>query len=316
MSLDASAQTVLDLVEATGRPPFETLDAAEARRVYKAGRVVLQSAPQPVAAVRDLTAPGPGGSIPLRLYRAAGASPEARLPLLIYYHGGGWVLGDLETHDVVCRHLANAAGCALLAVDYRMGPEHKFPAAVDDAFAVLNWATGEAATLGIDARRIAVGGDSAGGNLSAVVSLLARDQGAPKLALQLLIYPATDFIRDDYASQRRFGEGYLLTTASQAWFHRHYLRSESDRVDWRVSPMRAPSLRSVAPAWVLTAGYDPLCDEGEAYARRLAAEGVPVATRRFDGQIHGFVTMGKMIPEAAQALDEAGAAVRRAFAAG
>lgn len=312
MPLDPGAKAVLDLAKAAGQPPYETLDAKVARALYRASRAVLQLDPQEVGAVRDLTAPGPGGPIPLRLYRARGVRAETRLPLLVYYHGGGWVLGDIETHDVVCRHLVNAAGSALLSVDYRMGPEHKFPAAVDDCFAVLNWAVSEAEALGIDASRVAVGGDSAGGNLSAVVSLLARDRGGPPLALQLLIYPATDFA-GSYASQKTFAEGYLLTAANQAWFRGHYLRGEADAADWRASPLRAPSLKGVAPAWVLTAGYDPLSDEGEAYAKRLAAEGIPVATRRFDDQIHGFITMGKMVPAAGRALDEAGAAVKAAF---
>jgi acetyl esterase len=312
MSLDPGAKTVLDLAEAARRPPYETLGAAEARALYRAGRVVLQPEPREVGAVRDLTAPGPGGAIPLRLYRARGTKAETKLPLLVYYHGGGWVLGDIGTHDVVCRHLANAAGAAVLSVDYRLGPEHKFPAAVDDSFAALTYAVDAADDLGIDASRIAVGGDSAGGNLAAAVSLLARDRGGPRLALQLLIYPATDFA-GSYPSQSKFADGYLLTAANQAWFHRQYLRDEADAADWRASPIRAPSLRGVAPAWVLTAGYDPLCDEGEAYAKRLAAEGVAVTTRRFDDQIHGFITMGRMIPAADLALDEAGAAVKAAF---
>jgi acetyl esterase len=312
MTLDPGAKAVLDLVTAANRPPYETLDAPAARELYRAGRAVLQPEPPAVSDIRDLEAPGPGGPIRLRFYRPAGAAATAMLPLLVYYHGGGWVIGDLDTHDGVCRHLANAAGCAVLSVDYRLAPEHKFPAAVDDALAALQWASAQEATLKIDASRIAIGGDSAGGNLSAAVSLLVRDLGAPALALQVLIYPAVDFI-GSYASQSRFADGYVLTASNQRWFRNQYLRSEADKADWRASPLRAASLKGVAPAWILTAGYDPLCDEGEAYAKRLAAEGVAVTHRRFDGQIHGFINMGKIVPQAAQALDAAGAALKAAF---
>jgi acetyl esterase len=266
-----------------------------------------------VAAVRDLAAPGPAGLVPLRLYRPLGAAAEVPLPALVFFHGGGWVIGDLDTHDVVCRRLANASGAAIVSVDYRLAPEHKFPAAVEDAFAVTGWAAGAgAAVLGIDGRRLAVGGDSAGGNLATVTALLARDAGGPALRCQLLIYPATD-LNMRHESQRRLAEGHLLTRSGQEWFHAQYLRSAADRDDWRASPLLAPSLAALPRTYVLTAGHDPLGDEGEAYARRLREAGVAVTERRFPGQIHGFITMGRMIAAAGQALDDAGAALKEAL---
>ena len=314
MELDPGAQRVLDLMREAGRPPYETLQPSEARVLYRKGRALLQPEPPPVAQVRDLAMPAPHGEIKLRLYRGAGTRPDRKLPALVFFHGGGWVIGDLDTHDGVCRHLANAAGCAVIAVDYRLAPEHKFPVAVDDAFAALLWVASEAAALRVDATRLAVGGDSAGGNLSAVVTLRARESGFQGLRFQLLIYPATDFA-GQYGSQERFAEGHLLTKANQAWFRGHYLRGEADYSDWRASPLRADSLAGLPPAYVLTAGFDPLCDEGEAYAARLEAEGVPVTRRLFPGQIHGFITMGKAIGAAETAVLEAADALKAAFAA-
>lgn len=313
MPLDPDAQRILDLVAQSGKPPYEELSPEAARRLYRDGRRVLAPDPMPIAEARDLTAPGPHGPVPLRLYRPEAAARP--LPALVYFHGGGWVIGDIETHDGVCRHLANAARCAVLSVDYRLGPEHRFPAAVDDAFAATRWVAGQAEALGLDPRRLAVGGDSAGGNLAAVVSLLARDAGSPPLCCQLLFYPATD-LGMSFPSQERFAEGYLLTRANQLWFHGHYLRGPEDREDWRASPFKARSLEGLPPAYVLTAGFDPLRDEGEAYARRLVEAGVRVTSRRFPGQIHGFLTMGRIIAASAAALDEAGVILAHAFAGG
>jgi acetyl esterase len=312
MALDPDARRVIDLIRDSGRPPYETLTPAEARTLYREARRVLSPEPPEVAEVRELPAPGPAGPIPVRLYRAAGTAP-GRQPALLYYHGGGWVIGDRDTHDVVCRHLANAAGCTVLSVDYRLAPEHKFPAAVDDAYAAAAWAAREAESLGIDGTRLAVGGDSAGGNLAAVVALLARDRGGPALSFQLLIYPATDLTMT-HDSHRRYAEGYVLTNSNTRWFRGNYLNSLADAEDWRASPLRAPSLAGAPPAWVLTAGFDPLCDEGEAYAQRLRDEGVPAVHRRIPDQIHGFITMGKIVRATAPALDEAAAALKAAFA--
>jgi acetyl esterase len=309
MPLDPDAEILLEMVRAANRPAFETIGAAEARLLFNAGRKVLAPDPMPVAETRDLAIPGPGGPIPARLYRA---TATGNLPVLVFFHGGGWVVGDIESHDTGCRHLGNRAECAVVSVDYRLAPEHKFPAAVEDCLAATAWVAGNAASLGVDAGRLAVGGDSAGGNLAAVVSLLARDHGTPRIGHQLLIYPATDAaMRHD--SMARFAEGYVLTRATMRWFYEQYLSAPADAADWQASPLAAPDLSGLPPAFVLTAGYDPLCDEGDAYAARLAAAGVAVTHRRFAGQVHGFALNGKIIRAAETALDEAAAALRAAL---
>ena len=309
MPLDPDAQILLEMVRAANRPAFETIGAAEARLLFNAGRKVLAPDPMPVAETRDLAIPGPGGPIPARLYRA---TATGNLPVLVFFHGGGWVVGDIESHDTGCRHLANRAECAVVSVDYRLAPEHKFPAAVEDCLAATAWVAGNAAALGIDAGRLAVGGDSAGGNLAAVVTLLARDHGTPRIGHQLLIYPATDAAMR-HESMARFAEGYVLTRSTMRWFYEQYLRAPADAADWQASPLAAPDLSGLPPAFVLTAGYDPLCDEGDAYAARLAAAGVAVTHRRFAGQVHGFALNGKIIRAAETALDEAAAALRAAL---
>jgi acetyl esterase len=313
MALDRDAERVLEMVRLSGRPPYETLTAPEAREMFLAAREALAPDPAQVAEVRELLAPGAAGTvIPLRLYRGAATARGEILPALVYFHGGGWVIGDLDTHDSLCRHLANAARCIVVAVDYRLAPEHKFPAAVEDCFAATSWVAQEGAALSIDCERLAVGGDSAGGNLAAVVSLIAGDRGAPKLRCQALLYPAVD-CGMTHPSHDRFAEGYLLTRPTMKWFYEQYLREPADVGDWRASPLRADDLSGVAPALVLTAGNDVLCDEGEAYARRLQEAGVPVQLRHFPDQIHGFLTMGKIIEAAQPALDDIAAALRAAW---
>src|SRR6202045_4493880 len=231
MPLDHDAEMLLEMIRAANRPAFETVGADEARLLFNAGRKVLAPDPMPVAETRDLAIPGPGGPIPARLYRPAATGT---LPVLVFFHGGGWVVGDIESHDTGCRHLANRAECAVVSVDYRLAPEHKFPAAVEDCFAATAWIAQEAAALGIDRERLAVGGDSAGGNLAAVVSLIARDRGAPKLRCQALLYPAVK-CGMTHASHDRFAEGYLLTRPTMKWFREHYLRGPADVEDWRAS---------------------------------------------------------------------------------
>jgi len=259
-----------------------------------------------IGAVRDLLADG----IPARLYRPRGVPASTPLPGLIFFHGGGWVIGDLETHDVLCRQLTAGAGISVVSVDYRLAPEHKFPAAADDAWAATRWVAAHAAELAIDARRLAVGGDSAGGNLAAVVALLARDHRAPSLALQVLIYPVTD-VATAWPSYSQFAEGFMLTRDSMQWFIAQYLAPEADGGDWRVSPLRAPSLADVAPALVVTAGFDPLRDEGDAYAHKLREAGVRVDHISYGGMIHGFVPMGRLIETGNRAVAHIAASLRQ-----
>jgi acetyl esterase len=300
--LHPQAQALLRLMEEKKIPPTQTLPVREAREFYRVRRAVTQPEPPEVALVRDLAAPGPGGPIPLRLYRPAGSAAGQVLPVLVYYHGGGWVIGDLDTHDTLCRSLANGAGCAVVAVDYRMGPEHRFPAAVDDALAATRWVRANAASLQVDPARLAVGGDSAGGNLAAVVALAARDAGDLPIRFQLLIYPATDQRKGVYRSRTANGKGYLLEEATMDWFHDHYIDDKRHDDDWRASPMLAANHAGLPPAFVLTAGFDPLRDEGVAYAQALDEAGSRASLVSFERQIHGFITMGKVIDEANTAV--------------
>lgn len=311
MAIDPQMQGVIERVANSALPPFYTVGADEARRLYKETRAVLSPPVPEVEAVRELAASGPAGPIPLRVYRGLGTAAGAPLPVLVYFHGGGWTIGDLDTHDIVCRTLANKARCAVIAVDYRMGPEHKFPAAVDDCIAVTRWVAEQASPLGVDAARIAVGGDSAGGNLAAVVAITLRDAGGPPLAFQALVYPATDQ-RMDTASHAKFGEGFLLTRSNMLWFRDNYL-DPRDYDDWRASPIRAADLTRLPPAHIITAGYDPLLDEGRAYSDRLVAAGVPVLYECFEGMAHGFLTMGGVVAAANHGLYRLGQSLAQAF---
>ena len=312
MQIAPDAQVILDMVKAAGRPAFHTITPQEARVFYAAGRTLLQPEPQDVAEVKNLSAPGPHGDIPLRFYRGKNTQPEQALPCLIYYHGGGWVLGDLDSHDTVCRRLANQTDGCVVSVDYRMAPEHVFPAAVDDSAAAVRYVAAQAGVLGIDASRLAVGGDSAGGNLAAVMALMARDGTLPRIVFQLLIYPATDLAGTSNA-YRRITEGYPLTASTMVWFRNLYLRNEADWYDWRASPLRAASLKGTAPAMVITCAHDPLSDEGIAYAKRLEQESVRVMHTHFSDQIHGFLTMGKFIKASNIAHDLSSQALRAAW---
>jgi len=311
--LHPQARALLDFIEARGIPPTHTLSPAEARAFYRERRTATQPEAPQVAEVRELTAEGPHGTIPVRLYRPLGSPADAALPVLVYFHGGGWVIGDLDTHDVLCRSLANGAGCAVASVDYRMGPEHRFPAAVDDVLAATRWVHRQAASLGLDAGRLAVGGDSAGGNLAAVAAIAARDAGDLPIAFQLLIYPATDQ-RRGHPSHEANGQGLLLTRDTMAYFHDHYIDDQRHDLDWRASPLLHTDLAGLPPALVLTAGYDPLRDEGLAYAEALTAAGNRAAYVCFERQIHGFITMGKVLDEAGTAIALCSAELRRALA--
>jgi len=301
--LDPGAAHVLALGRAANQPPFELGTADEARAAYDAGCPTLQGDREPVAAIEDRTIAGTGGPIPLRIYRGQGA-PNADAPALLYLHGGGWVVGTLESHDEICRWFANIGACVVFCPDYRLAPEHKFPAGLEDCVAALDYMAEQASALGINPDRIAVAGDSAGGNLAAVLSLLSRDGAAPKISAQLLLYPNTD-ARQTADSYVRFSQGYGLTASTMRWFRDHYVSDAADIGDWRVSPLIVESLAGVPPAFVAIAGHDILVDEGEAYARRLAEAGIPVILRRWQDQIHGFVSMGRHIPAARRAVEEA-----------
>jgi acetyl esterase len=312
MALDPQAANVIELVIKSGRPPYHQLSPKDARQMFRETRPASTPPAPQIGAVRELMAEGSAGPIPLRLYRPAGVADSRRLPVLVYFHGGGWVIGDLETHDVLCRQITAEAGVSVVAVDYRLAPEHKYPAAVDDAWAATRWIVAHAAEFGLDAERVAVGGDSAGGNLAAVVALLARDAGAPRIGLQLLIYPVTD-LASESRSYADLADGYMLTRESMRWFRANYLSQEEDAANWRVSPLRAPSLAGLAPALVITAGYDPLRDEGEAYARRMREAGVTVDAVCFGGMIHGFVPMGRLIDTAFRGVTLIAGALRQAL---
>jgi acetyl esterase len=312
-ALDPQARALLDLMIERQVPAVHTLAPDEARRLYRERRHFTQPDPPPVGEVRALNVPGPAGDIPCRLY-----APQARgaglLPVLLYFHGGGWVIGDLDTHDVLCRQLCEGAGVAVLSVDYRLAPEHRFPAAVDDCAAVVPWLRDHGAGHGLDASRHALGGDSAGGNLAAVVALMARDAGWPAARLQLLLYPATD-MRAVAPSHATRAQGYLLTADSLAYYRGHYTPDPATWSDWRASPLLASDLGRLPPALVLTAGFDPLCDEGRQYADALSAAGNRVQYVGFERQIHGFVPMSRVLDEALTAVDLCNAALRRALIA-
>ena len=309
--LDPQAKALLDLMVERAVPPTHTLSPQDARRFYLERRGATQPAPRDLAEVRNLTATGPHGDIALRLYRPAAAARPA--PTLVYYHGGGWTMGNLDSHDVLCRQLADESGFVVVAVDYRMGPEHRFPAAVDDVLAATRWLQAQADTLGLDATRFAVGGDSAGGNLAAVVALAWRDAGeAVPLKFQLLIYPATD-MRMGAPSHSHNGQGYLLTADTIRYFRNHYLDPEQ-YADWRASPLLHADLSGLPPALVITAGFDPLRDEGRQYADALSAAGSPAQYICFERQIHGFITMGRLLGEADTAVALCAAALRRSLA--
>ncbi|MGE0314822.1 MAG: alpha/beta hydrolase [Lautropia sp.] len=311
-TLNPQAAALIALIDASGRPPMHRLSVADARADYLARRHIVQPDAPPVASVVERFLDVDGCRVPVRHYRPAGSADRQPLPALVYLHGGGWTIGDRDSHDVLCRLLANGSGCAVFNVDYRMGPEHRFPAAVDDAVAAVRWVAAGADALGVDPNRLAIGGDSAGGNLSAVAAITLRDAGGPRVALQLLIYPATD-LRMGHDSHTRNGEGYLLTAELMRWFRAHYLADPGQALDWRASPLLAARLDDLPPAFLLTAGFDPLVDEGLAYARRLEQAGVPVESAHFESQIHGFITMGRVLDDANRAVERCCEALRTAF---
>ena len=305
--LDPEVRALLEMMDAQGVPPLESQDPVEARKSREGPMKMLGGEPVALARVEDLTIPGPGGGVPVRVY----ASELGGLrPALIYFHGGGFAFGNLDTHDAVCRSLAKESGAVVIAVDYRLSPEHKFPAAVEDAHAAVVWVAANAKSLGIDTRRIAVSGDSAGGNLATVIAIRCREAGGPALASQVLIYPVTDMSSFDTDSHREFGEGYFLSRAGMEWFTGHYLSSADLARNPEVSPLLAPDLSALPPALVITAEFDPLRDEGEAYAKRLQKAGVPVTVTRYPGMIHAFVSMRGVLAGGRQAIQEVAKFIR------
>jgi acetyl esterase len=307
--LAADMQALLRLAALTGEDaPVAGQPTAQARARLRAGSASAAGPRQPEMPVGDVAISGPGGGIPARFYEPPGLGLEQR-PLVVYLHGGCWAMGDLDTHDSVCRFLAANAASTVLSVDYRLAPEHPFPAAVEDAFAAFRWACAECARLGADPRRIAVAGDSAGGNLAAAVSLMAREDGGARPTMQALLYPIVDAL-GGHASRFAFADGYLLTKADLDWFAQLYLVQSIDRGDPRVSLLRARDLSGLPPTYLATAGFDPLRDEGEAYATRLREAGVDVALRRHPNLIHGFANMTAISRTARAAMHEFAGALR------
>ena len=308
MPVHPQVQALLDEFSKQGLPPFNEMSVTLARTVALSFRD-LQGEPENVGQITDILVPGPAGALPARLYHP---SPGTSLPLVVYFHGGGWVIGDLEIVDRPCRALANAAGCVVASVNYRLSPETKFPGPAEDCYAATRWLTEHARDIGADNRFVAVSGDSAGGNLAAVVALMARDRGGPALAYQLLIYPVTaPAAGTTFASYRENADGYLLTRGSMEWFWDHYLASPDDARNPYASPLHASSLEGLPPAMVITAEFDPLRDEGLAYAKRLRDAGVSVRSSHYDGMIHGFLWMAGALERGRELIAEIGGELRK-----
>jgi acetyl esterase len=307
--LDPAVRQLLEAIQAQGGPALESLSPADARQLAIEGLKLLGGAPEPVRSIQNLRIPGPECEIPIRVYTPDAPAPR---PALIYFHGGGWVVCDLDTHDVICTALAHRAGAVVVAVDYRLAPENKFPAAVIDCYAATVWVASNAEKLGIDPKRIAVAGDSAGGNLATVVAIKSRDENGPALALQALVYPVTDLASFSTPSYQEFAESHYLTRSQMEWFRDHYLASMDDAHSHEASPILARDLRGLPTALIITAECDPLRDEGAAYAKRLRDAGVPVTYTCYSGMIHPFFSLSGAIPQAFDAFQQIAAAVGQA----
>lgn len=305
--LNPNVRLLLEAIAAQGGPPLETLPVAEARKLAVESMKPVEGTREPLRSVENLRIPGPQSEIPIRVYTPDAPAP---CPALVYFHGGGWVLCDLDTHDVICSAIAHRAGAVVVSVDYRLAPEHRFPAAVVDCYAATAWVASHAEQLGIDARRISVGGDSAGGNLAAVVALKSRDEKGPAIAKQVMVYPVTDLSSFDTPSYREFAEDHQLTRKEMEWFRDEYLSNISDASHPHASPLLAKDLRGLPPALIITAECDPLRDEGEAYGKRLADAGVRVTCTRYAGMIHPFFSMSGALPQGLEAIEQVAASLR------
>jgi acetyl esterase len=308
MPLDPTLEELFEQMPHLANAQFWRMTPEEARAEYARLAALANPTAPSIGKIEDIEAPGPAGPIALRLYTPV-AGPGTALPAIVFFHGGGFVVGDLDSHDALCRTLANESGCRLIAVDYRLAPENPFPAAVEDCFAAVSWVGANASDIGADPNRIAVAGDSAGGNLAAVMCHLARPKTEPLIDFQLLIYPSTSF-RHDSPSVMTFGSGYVLNQATIEWSVSHYIPKDADRGDIRLSPIAAPDLKGLPPAYIVTAGFDPLHDEGAAYADKLKAAGVPVTHVDYPTMVHGFCNMQGVLPLAAEAVAAAGRAVK------
>ncbi len=304
-------RAMLDDMAASGAPPLPSLSPEEARAAFVGLAEAINAEPDPVAETRDITIDGPGGPLTMRIY-TPGRDGDGPLPVLVFFHGGGFIVGTLDGYDTVCQRLATRGRCMVISVDYRLAPEHKFPAALEDCLAATYWTAENAADLGGDATRLAIGGDSAGGNLAAVVAHVATRKNGPKLVYQVLFFPMTDCSRT-YPSHESFSEGYFLSQDMIQWFFDAYARGPADAAHPLLSPLLFEDFEGLPPALVITAGYDPLHDEGERYAARLRDAGVDVTYSCYDDMIHGFISMTAVTPRGFEALDEAAAALHHAF---
>jgi acetyl esterase len=308
--LDPQVVALLQEREEQDVPPLSTLTPVEARAQRNPAFIALGGPPGHIEKVENLIIPGPAGDLPMRVYTPDGSGS---FPVLVYFHGGGWVICNLDTHDSLCRALANAASCVVASVDYRLAPEHTFPAAAEDAYAATQWVADNGPQIHVDPTRIAVGGDSAGGNLAAVVSLMARDKKGPSLQYQVLIYPVVNLSSFDTNSYREHGEGYILTRDSMEYYQGHYLRNKEDGENTYASPLLAEDLQGLPPALVIAAEIDVLTDEAEAYANRLKEAGVPVTYSCYKGMIHPFLSLAGVVDRAKDGIDEIARALCAAF---
>lgn len=314
MALDPIMKAFIDQMAAQPAPKMYELPAPAARMMFAAIMEMTGPKDVPIGKVQNLSCPGPGGDIPLRIYTPVAPAAEA-LPALLFFHGGGFVIGNIDTHDGLCRMIANEAGVRVIAVDYRLAPEHKYPAAIEDGYAALTFVEANASNLGVDANRLAVGGDSAGGAITAILTQMAKEKGGPSIALQLLFFPVTQ-IGEETASLKNYAEGFVLERAGLEWFYKNYVPAGADRNDPRISPLRATSLEGLPPAYLTVAEYDPLHDEGLEYGGKLKAAGVACEIVDYPGLVHDFIYFQSVLPQAAVALKAAAQALKKGLKAG